>query len=221
MSVIDKLKFEDKDLIENNATRIAVCLIVDTSMTMIMQDKIGHLNRGVQKFIQDCSNDEYAVDSIDLCIIACQGEKPRMIHSFSNVASIRYKDIEAKGQTPLGASVLMGLQEIQKRMETYRNYGKSSYRPWLILMSDGKSSDDITKASKVVLQQVQNRKLKVGLIDMSNGQNENDLRVFTKDGNVQSIDILHIEQFFTWLSRSVAEMSSSVPGEEREALDFN
>ncbi len=221
MSILDQLKFEDRDLIDNNAARVAVCLVVDTSMTMIVEDHIGHLNRGVRKFIQDCANDEYAVDSIDVCIIACQGEKPRVIQPFMNVGSVIYKDIDAKGQTPLGASVLMGLDEIHKRMDTYRSYGKSSYRPWLIIMSDGKASDDISKASRILLREVNERKVKVGTIDMSNGKNENDLRLFTQDGNVQSIDILHIDHFFTWLSRSVAEMSTSVPGEEREALEFD
>ena len=215
--MIDYMKEErdlSGDLLNNSSDRVVICICIDASFSMVENNRMKHVNNGIKKFITNCINDIYAKDSIDLCLIRFGGSKPKIIQPFDNIKRVRYKDIEPGGATPMGKAVNLALDEIEKRIEQFDMFGRTHYKPWLIIMSDGKATDNIEEASFRTKKLLKSRSIKTKCIDMSEGNDKTSLEEFTLDGEVGTIGAFEIESFFSMLSRSAAGLSKSTPGED-------
>lgn len=213
MGLMERLSVMDDDLLVNHAVRVPICLCIDTSFSMNYAGRIAHLNKGVSSFIEETKNNVYAVDAVDLCLISF-GVRAEVIQPFANVAKIKFKNLTADGNTPLGEAVELALVQIKKRLKDYDIVGDTHFKPYLIIMSDGVSTDKVDDVARRVRNDVENRKLKVKCIDMSDGKEKNDLEKFSPDQEVSTINSLQIKEFFDNLSRSAAGLSTGVPGED-------
>ena len=113
----------------------------------------------------------------------------------------------------MGEAVMTALDLLENRKEEYRNAGVDYYQPWMVLMTDGIPTDDITEASYRIGSLVENRKLTVFPI----GIGDADMEVLAKLGGGRKplkLQGLRFAEFFTWLSRSVTRVSQSIPGEK-------
>lgn len=209
MSKLEQLRLASADLAQNPAPRLAVCICVDASYSMRKDSRIKQVNQGIRRFIQEIEADPYAVDSIELCIISFGADSARILHSFAPVTKIDFQDIIASGQTPMGQAVTFALDELQSRKNAYDNYGITTYKPWLILLSDGESSDDIRHAKKRALQLQQENLLKVLCIGL--GSESNNLADFHPDGRVIQLKDFALDHFFAWLSKSMSMQSKESP----------
>lgn len=206
------------DLLNNSSDRVVVCICIDASFSMVENDRIKHVNNGVRRFIHDSIEDLYARDSIDLCLIRFGGYEPQIIQPFDNVKKVQFSDIRPEGGTPMGAAVELALDEIERRLEQFDMFGRTHFKPWLIIMSDGKATDDIRRASARTRTLLERRAIKVRCIDLSEGKESTELEAFTLDGEVGTIQSFEIEDFFSMLSRSAAGLSKSTPGEDEDKL---
>lgn len=209
-------RLSSADLIQNSANRVPVCLCVDASYSMLRDKRMEHVNNGIRSFIQNSADDAYVCDSIDLCIITFSGRGVQVVQDFANVKSIagQFQDITPNGGTPLAKAVRFALDKIERQRDSYEAYGITSYRPWLILMSDGAADDDVSAVAREVRRLQQNRQLKVKCIGMGTGEECRDLAAFSLSGRVDNCGALEIENFFDFLSRSAAGLSQAQPGEE-------
>ena len=208
MSVLSDRALQDSDLIRNNRNRVSICLCIDTSKSMLLEGRIDRVNQGVQKFIRDSKENIYAAGAIDLCVVTFGGQKASVLQPFKNVRSIPELRFQPSGGTPLGEAVELAIQQIRENRKKYEVYGISSFKPWLIIMSDGNSDDDVTNAVREVQKLLQKRRLKVRCIDMSGGSEANDLHRFSEHGEVETIDAMGLTDFFDMLSRSAASLST-------------
>ena len=176
------------------------------------------MNDSVRKFIEDSKEDEYAVDAIDLCIVTFGG-KAEIVQPFANVSKIVYRDLVPNGDTPLGEAVRLSMEAIAERRNQYSAHGITSYKPWLIIMSDGVATDNTTSVSANVRNAIKERTVKVKCIDMSSDK-KNSLAGFTLDGEVSVLTDFQIDNFFEMLSRSAAGLSTAVPGLDDD-IDLN
>lgn len=221
--MVDYMKEERdlfEDLLNNSSDRVVICICIDSSFSMVKDNRIKHVNNGVKKFISNCLDDIYARDAIDLCLIQIGGSKPEIIQPFDNIKNVKFKDIDPNGGTPMGAAVSLALDEIENRLDQLDMFGRTHYKPWLIIMSDGDAKDDVSSASRRTKEMLINRMIKVKCIDMSDGKEKSSLKEFTLDGDVGTISSFEIEDFFSMLSRSAAGLSKSIPGED-EFVDIN
>lgn len=221
--VVNQYKLKDEDLINNSANRVPVCLVVDSSASMGVGNRIQSVNNGIRNFLREGRNNDYAADSIDLCIVAFNGDNGAVIQPFSNICSVSFKNINAAGGSPLGSTVLTALEAIKNRLEDYETHGISSFKPWLIIMSDGEASPwDNRHFNRALLQLKeldQQRKIKIACINMNENEN-NDLNKLSLGKGVGKIDSFHMEQFFSMLSKSAANLSVSTVGEDDESVIF-
>jgi uncharacterized protein YegL len=120
--------------------------------------------------------------------------------------------LEAGGMTPMGQAVETALDMLEARKAEYRNAGVDYYQPWMVLMTDGIPTDDITEAARRVDELAESRKLTVFPIAIGDADTE----VLKQLGGGRAplrLQGLKFADFFTWLSRSVARVSQSIPGE--------
>ena len=211
-------KIAAKYLLNRNVScvnKMIVCVCVDASESMIQNNRIGMVNQGIRKLIENCRKNSYSADAIDLCVITFGGEGAEVIQDFASVRNMTFKDIKAHGNTPLASAVKVALDKIRKRVDQYTQSGITSYKPWLIIMSDGKcdirEKQKLITVSDEVCNSVINREINVKCIDMGDGRET--LQLFVPNDTIGTIDSMGITSFFELLSKSVVTISSSVPGE--------
>jgi uncharacterized protein YegL len=133
----------------NGGIKLPVCLILDKSGSMServrssrgMVVKIDELNNNIQELFRTIRNDSNARLMSDVCLIGCGGEHPEVINGYSSVDKINFVPLTAGGRTPLGASVELALDLLQKRREYYRSAGIEHYKPIMMIMSDGQPTE--------------------------------------------------------------------------------
>ena len=47
MDYMESIRVEMQDFIDNTANRVPICIVVDTSFSMYIDNRIGHVNTGI------------------------------------------------------------------------------------------------------------------------------------------------------------------------------
>lgn len=206
---LEKYRIEMLEFANNTSTRVPICLLIDTSMSMRQEQRINKINNGIKKFIEDMNNDAYASTSVELCIITFGGTVKEIL-PFTEIRKAKFEDLNPNGSTPLGAASERAINAIKNRLNMYDNIGINSYNPWLIIFSDGIADDDSYKscAKELCKLQLENR-WKVMTIAL--GDEPNSLIDFTPKKRVYGLKDVNVSDFFDWISQSVASLSRSIP----------
>lgn len=216
----DKFDIESNDLLDNLSVRVPICLCLDTSGSMGTHNKINDLNAGIVEFINLLREDEVACDSAELCIIQMGGDSPKVICDFEPLDKVithnAIGNFTAYGRTPMGQAAEEGIRLLNERKAKYKVTSTDYYQPWLVIMSDGVSTDSELKmieATELVRNLVSAKKLVS--IPVLIGNEEAGLRQlagFTATNEVFSLDSLKLREFFKFLSMSVSRVSCSIQG---------
>ena len=214
MSKYDELRLQYDQIAQNKAKRLVLCICVDASASMTLQQRMSTVNREIGTFLQNMYNNATARDAVEVCIIAF-GDQIKVMCDFGSLTeAIRAnRDIKATGaRTELGAGVLKALDRLDNRLQLLTDLGAPFYKPWLILISDGEATDAARckEAAKKVRERLSRQQLKVkclSLGDEGNAGAQRTLREFTLDGEVDRVNSLEMTEFFEMLSRSVSRAS--------------
>jgi uncharacterized protein YegL len=143
--------FEQVEFAENPEPRCACALLADDSISMAEGDgqKIIQLNEGRIALRDDLRTDELAIKRVEIAQIAFG--PVRIAQPFCPPDQLDVTPWQAQGDcTPLGAVTLTGLQMVRERVALYKKLGVPYYRPWVILVTDGKSTDKVDEAAEQV-----------------------------------------------------------------------
>lgn len=230
----------ERDLIENPTTRLPVCLCLDTSGSMNRTQggvrtgrttfidnqmwsvaeggtsAIDELNKGVEYFFDAIKSDEIARYSVELSIISFNS-KVEVISDFSSIDRQKLTLLEAEGTTSMGEGVGLALELLEKRKREFSDKGVDYYQPWLVLMSDGEPTDEISFVVRQVKNLSEQKKLTVFSVAIGDDANIGVLKQFSSMKNslvlkVKSAD--YFKEFFEWLSQSISVASQSIPGDK-------
>ena len=122
----------------------------------------------------------------------------------------------ADGLTPMGGAVVLAINFLDARKREYKNAGVDYFQPWLVLMSDGTPTDDISMAEAKVTELVSRKQLTVFPIGIGTGANMRELARLSGGRPPLKLKGLNFKEFFVWLSQSVSRVSQSTPGEKVE-----
>lgn len=233
-----------QDLVENPTARVPICLCLDTSYSMgaiidpeniteigqtIYKDgqewtlvnggttRIEKLKEGVEHFYEAIRNDNVAKYSAEISIVTFD-DTAKCVLDFANIErQTELPDLKPEGETAMGEGVNLALDLLEKRKMEYQDAGVDYYQPWLVLMSDGFPTGDISefnRAKKRIKDLVDAKKLTVFPIGISDDADLNTLNELSPKRAALRFKKLKFEEFFEWLSQSVARVSASIPGEE-------
>jgi len=238
----DLMTIRKEDLINNPTTRLPVCLCVDVSYSMNaivsgetkptgeLYEKDGkkweiveggttaiqELQKGIDYFFDAIKNDEIARYSAEVSIVAFN-DNVQTILEFSNIDRQEVPKLTASGSTCMGLGVETTLENLNKRMREYSDKGVDYYKPWLVLMTDGEPTDNITNAVNMIKKFNADGNITLFPVAIGDEANISTLKKFStlKDGAVLKVQSAeYFQQFFEWLSQSVSVVSQSVPGEK-------
>lgn len=123
--------------------------------------------------------------------------------------------------TNMGAGLTLALDLLEQRKKEYQSAGVDYYQPILVVMSDGAPNGDprVLDAAVARIRDLMDRR-KLTVVAVGIGP-EADMEMLGRLSKRQAVRLsgLQFREFFVWLSRSVASVSASLPGDE-PALDL-
>lgn len=209
---MNDLILRQEELIDNPTARVAVALVLDTSYSM-NGTPIGELNRGVAKFFEETLANEVARFSAEVCIVKFGGTAELAL-DFKSLEEQTVPTFSASGGTPMGEAVSQAIAALNVRKREYQNAGVDYYQPIMVIMSDGAPTDSIDAAERDVAALVSQKKLSLFCIGIGKDADMATLQRLSPGRTPLPLKELNFEEFFVWLSASVARVSASIPGED-------
>ena len=201
--------------VTNPAPRCPVMLLLDTSGSM-SGDPVEELREGLKQFLRETSDDETASMSVELEIITFGGEAA-IVSPFApvNVINDNPPHLNASGSTPLGEALTLASNELKERRRLYKSKGISSYKPWVILMSDGAPNDDWEEAAMAMRYLGEQKKLQYIGIGIGEKADFDTLRsILPEHPGPVKLKGLCFREFFSWLTDSLKSVSASSVAEQ-------
>jgi len=142
-------KYDDIDP-GNPAKRLPILLLLDCSGSMA-EIRIRELNDGTAEFWRQAQSDEQLMLSADVSVVSF-GESVAVLRDFAPFDQSGPPVLFASGNTPMGAAIMTGLDNLETRKGVYRKNGISKYRAIVLLITDGAPTDPWEAAAQRVRQ---------------------------------------------------------------------
>jgi uncharacterized protein YegL len=203
---------EDKELTSNPMARVPICLCLDTSESM-RGEAILELNRGIETFVEELKADEITRYAVEIAIVTFGGFVRNAV-TFGPLETVIVPSFESFGDKPMGQAVHRALDLLEARKREYSTVGVDYFQPWLLLMTDGHPTDTIEDAVNRTAALVEARKLSVLSVGIGASSDMILLSRFSPGRAPIRLQGRPFKEFFEWLSKSVAKVSESTPGQE-------
>jgi uncharacterized protein YegL len=211
----DSMNIHKDDLLSNPTNRIPIGLCLDVSPSMT-GDPIVELNEGVELFFNALKADRVARLSAEVAIVTF-ATSAQVVLDFQSMERIdTAPKVEVGGDsTNLGSGVSLALDILEDRKNVYKKAGIDYFQPWLVLMTDGQpTSNEHLQSAPRTSSLEREGKLVVFPIGIGPGADMTVLSMFSDKRPALRLKGLSFPEFFEWLSKSVARVSQSRPGEK-------
>lgn len=208
-----------KEFTVNQARPLPVILLLDASGSMLESGKIEALNRAVQEMLSVFAGESDLRASIQVGAIAFGGES--RVHvplRGAEEAKAEWKPLQAQGGTPLGAT----LATLRIMLEDRALLPSRSYRPTLVLVSDGQPNDEWKDPLKLLLESPRASKAVRMAMAIGPDADVSMLQSFlgSPEAKVfQAHEAREIHKFFKWVTMSVSARSRSATPDKVEPID--
>lgn len=181
--------------IANIIPHCPVILALDTSHSMWGQG-LADLKRSLNEFGRIMCRETFPDALIDIETIRI-GENFGVLEAFTPVRDsiLTGMEIRPKGDTPLGASLELALAELKKQLAVYRARGINCVQPQMIVLSDGRSSDDFSRPAQEIREMVREGRLICRAIALGSNPDCAALRAFAGDEVVANAETTMTDSF--------------------------
>ena len=204
MTTLDQVPFNNMEFADNPEPRCACLLLLDTSASM-RGEKIRELNAGLVEFALQLRADSMASKRVEVAIVTFG--PVQVVQPFITADSFFAPELDASGNTPMGAGIIQAADLIARRKQSYRVNGIGYYRPWIFMISDGAPTDDTRRARDIVKLGEQNKSFMFYSVGVSGA----DMNVLGEISVRQPLRLKGIafNKLFVWLSHSLSSVSRS------------
>ena len=213
---MEQKKFNgEPEIIAANEPHMALLFLVDTSGSM-GGEPIDELNKGLNRFKSEVCEDKKARDILDIAIVEFNDEM-KVVQEFTPVPSMTEINLVAGGSTTMTPAILKALDMVNERSRFYRRMAEP-YKPWIILISDGAPTDDITSAAKKIKEMEENGK--VSFRSLGVGEYDSKTLHTLCGPKVAKMLGTDFKAYFDWVKKSMRSVSLSSPGTKPKAEAF-
>jgi uncharacterized protein YegL len=215
--MIDNKGFEDFTLAQNPDPRAPVVLVLDCSSSMIEKrpgesiSPLEALNSSLDTLVGELNKDPLARRRVELSFVT-YGTEVTPATPFATIDNLIIPTLVPSGVTSTGAALNEALDALEARKKTYKENGINLYRPWIMLLSDGMSTDLTTEAAERIKKAEENKSVVFFAVGIE-GADMPSLDKLTTRGALK-LSGLKFQELFQWLSTSQSAVSASTPGDK-------
>lgn len=204
----------------SNYQEKALCvLLLDISGSMMNEGRLDALNEGLREFYEDIKDNSNLSDALEITLVAFDHQIHTLVAP-SLVEGFEMPVLDSRGgATNIAGAIEEGINIIDARKDYYRHHGISYKRPWMILMTDGVSTNsesEINKATQLVHQGMDANRFHFFPIGIKLQESQMGELKQIAHPNVPpaKLDGLRFSDFFLWLSNSMEKVSTSREGDK-------
>lgn len=192
----------------NPDPRVACVALIDVSGSM-GGEPIAALERGFTGFTQYLHNDTLASKRVEVAVVTF-GTVPTVLVPMQEARNVQPVHFQVGGTTNLAAGIHLALDIIEDRKRAYKVAGLQYYRPWILVITDGKANIDGFDAAVERLNKLE-QDCGVTVFAVGSGPRVNyaQLSRLSAQRIPAPLDGLKFEALFEWLSASLANVSNS------------
>ena len=127
-----------------------VILVLDTSHSMWGQG-LTDMMTALKTFYKTLDDNSFMNAKVDIAAVS-MGDNLRMLEEFTPIEEsyLPTSSIRPKGDTPIGAALELAMKALCAQLKYYQAADISHVTPQLIMLSDGKSTDDFQPAAEAI-----------------------------------------------------------------------
>ena len=185
--------------------RCPIMLLLDVSNSMEGEPH-RQLQAGLQAFANHLQEDTLSRRRVEVGICAF-GDSSLELYPFVQAMDWTPPELTLRGTTPMGAALRAGLQAIEERLQEHREEGRSYYRPWILLISDGAPTDEWLSAAKLIQEAEKDRTIYFFAV----GVEDADMDVLSNisSRSARRLAGLDFSKLFRWVSKGLISVSHS------------
>jgi uncharacterized protein YegL len=211
---MDQIQFGTESFALNAENRCFCVLLLDTSGSMGGKP-IEQLNAGLVTLKDELMLDPLAQKRVEIAIVTFG--PPTELLSGVTAENFIAPSLQAGGDTPIGAALLKGLDIVATRKAAYKAAGVKYYRPWIMLITDGSSTDKNSNEWTDAIAKIQSGHAQGTFAFFPIGVESADmaeLAAICPSVAPLKLDGLRFRELFKWLSSSMKAVSQSKPGDK-------
>jgi uncharacterized protein YegL len=190
---------------------LPVIVVADVSGSMTQYRKLETLNESIDTMIRAFAAEDTLRGEIQVAVVAFGGERAVLHQPLVPATSLTWTDLGAGGRTPLGAAFDL----LTDLLDDEQAIPKRAFMPTLILVSDGKPTDNWEEPLDRLL--AANRGAKAIRLAVGVGQDMEDedfevLSRFIANPAIKPtpVDEVHLlSRYFSWVTLSVTQQARS------------
>lgn len=172
-------------------------------------DPLQELTRGIEDFKRAIQQDPLASLRVEIAIVTFDS-RVNLVHDFTTADRLPSIELKTSDGTSMASGINEALDVLERRKEAYRESGTAYYRPWVVLITDGESTDsreDMSSAADRVREAEEGRHVAFFSVGVE-GADMRELNRLTPRG-AMPLKGYEFREFFKWLSTSMSTVSSS------------
>lgn len=200
---------------DNFEQKCLCVLVLDVSASM-REGPNDELNEGLQRFYDDIMGSETLANRLELAIVTF-GKQVKTVLAPSLVDNFTMPAVPAnEGATHIVDGVREAIQTVEDRKKWYKETKQPYYRPWIILMTDGKpepANQGVQGLAKEIHEAAKERKYVFLAIGVQ-GADMGTLKTLSSPSMPpELLEGLHFDKFFDWLSNSMEMITNANEGD--------
>lgn len=202
----------------NPDPRVACVVLADVSLSM-KGEPIAALERGFANFVSYLQNESLASKRVEVAVVTF-GSVATVLVPMQEARSLRPVAFTPAGTTNMADGIHLTLDILEDRKQTYKFAGIQYYRPWILLLTDGKPNLDRFEEAVARLNATENaRGVTVFAVGTGPRVDYQQLARLSTQRDPKPLDGLKYTELFEWLSASLSNVSnSSTFGQDDAAL---
>lgn len=193
---------------------LACVLLLDTSGSM-SGSPIESLNNAINAFKADACADELTQKRVDVAIVEFN-DVARVVQPFVPIGKMEPIRLQATGCTAMGSGIDLAIDLVKERNRLYAQMGTPCYAPWIVMITDGAPTDDVTMAAQRIKAEEAkgtHGKLKFWMVGVP-GYSLETLAKLSSKRRIIELATANFKGFFNWLTDSMTIISVSQVGDK-------
>ena len=215
---MEELEMSGEDeLAENKSYRFPFVIIIDNSISMQENKRFESLQRGLKELFDRIYSHTVLSSRVELYVATCERE-PKEIVNFAmidkQIITLNQLNLTQNGPCRMATTIEMALDRLKARLDLYSDssYDIKYFRPWMLILSDGKFKEDMSKAIERIHKDFDD--LQVYARALSSKAKMDNLRLLDPHAAI----LESLEGFFKDVFVSLKRIKYSHPGGERVSL---